>query len=332
MNTKRWIALAIAVGLFVVSVGFQFVSSIVTTDFQDMFKLPDSSKKFQEEVVEQGNDNKIAVLELEGVIQNTSSASLLNSSAYNHDRFLDMIENAGEDQTVDGIILRVNSPGGGVVESDEIHDKIVELKEEYDKPVYVSMGNTAASGGYYVSSPADKIVAHPATLTGSIGVIMESLNYSEFADEHGIKFNTIKSGEFKDIMSASRKMTDDEREILQTMIDDMYADFVQVIVDGRDMSESKVRKLGDGRVYTGRQAKENGLVDALGSMDDTVAMMEKDNGWTNAKVIKYKKGFEFNDFIGGAVQSMFGTKNDLFGLTELLRESNGPRAMYLYSK
>ncbi|WP_164669713.1 signal peptide peptidase SppA [Virgibacillus doumboii] len=332
MNTKRWIALAIAVGLFVVSVGFQFVSSIATANFQDMFKLPDASKKFQEEVVEEGTGSKIAVLELEGVIQNTSAASLLNTGAYNHERFLDMIETAGEDRTVDGIILRVNTPGGGVVESDEIHDKIVEVKEEYNKPVYVSMGNTAASGGYYVSAPADKIVAHPATLTGSIGVIMESINYAEFANKHGINFNTIKSGEFKDIMSPSRKMTDEEREILQTMIDDMYADFVQVIVEGRDMSESKVRELGDGRVYTGEQAKENGLVDALGSMEDTIAMMEEDNGWTNAKVIEYKNGFEFNQFLGGAVQSMFGAKNDLFGLTELLRESNGPRAMYLYSK
>ncbi|PJH64084.1 S49 family peptidase, partial [Salmonella enterica] len=115
--------------------------------------------------------NKIAVVELDGVIQDVNTSSVLNTGGYNHDRFLKKLEDVAEDRTVNGIILRVNTPGGGVVESDEIHDKIVEIKEEHDKPVYVSMGNQAASGGYYVSAPADKIVAHPATLTGSIGVI-----------------------------------------------------------------------------------------------------------------------------------------------------------------
>ncbi|WP_077324904.1 signal peptide peptidase SppA [Virgibacillus siamensis] len=331
MNTKRWIALGVAVALFVVSAGFQFVTSLATADFESMFEMP-TNQEFAEKVIEPGSGNKIAVLELQGVIQDSSGNSLLNSSAYNHDQFMKMLENAGEDKRVDGIILRVNTPGGGVVESDEIHDLVVEIKKKHAKPIYVSMGNTAASGGYYVSAAADKIVAHPATLTGSIGVIMQSINYAEFAHNHGIKFNTIKSGEFKDIMSPSRKMTKEERKILQTMIDGLYSDFVEVIVNGRDMPEEKVRELGDGRVYTGQQAKNNGLVDALGSLDDTIAMMEKDNNWSNAKVVKYTSGFQFNEFLGGTMQSMFGAKTDLFGLREILRESDGPRAMYLYSK
>ncbi|MFD2761651.1 signal peptide peptidase SppA, partial [Lentibacillus juripiscarius] len=249
-----------------------------------------------------------------------------------HERFLEKLEHVGKDRSVDGIILRVNTPGGGVVESDEIHDQIVKVQEKYDKPVYVSMGNTAASGGYYVSAPADKIVAHPATLTGSIGVIMESMNFAELADQVGIDFNTIKSGEFKDIMSQNREMTDQERDILQTMVDDMYADFVDVIVEGRDMAESKVRELGDGRVYTGSQAADNGLVDALGSMEDTVSMMKKDFDWPNAKVVEYKGGFEWNQFLSSSVKSMFGQETELLDIQELLRQSNGPRAMYLYSK
>src|SRR5690625_7257568 len=121
-----------------------------------------------------------------------------------------MLDQSGIDESVDGIILKVNTPGGGVVESAEIHDKVVEIRKETEKPIYVSMGNTAASGGYYVSAPADKIVAHPATLTGSIGVIMESINFAELADQVGIDFKTIKSGEFKDIMSSSREMTRSE--------------------------------------------------------------------------------------------------------------------------
>lgn len=294
MNGKRWMALGIAAVLFLVSVGFQFATSMATTNFENM--IPGQEKLFEEKVIEKGTGGgKIAVLELEGVIQDTAGApSLMNASAYNHDRFLKQLEEAGEDASVDGIILRVNTPGGGVVESAEIHAKVVEIQEEHEKPVYVSMGNTAASGGYYVSASADKIVAHPATLTGSIGVIMQSINYAELANELGIDFNTIKSGEFKDIMSPSRKMTDEEEEILQTMVDDLYRDFVQVIVDGRGMSEDKVRELGDGRVYTGEQAKENNLVDALGNQDDTIAMMKKEQDLKGAKVVQYRSnGFKF---------------------------------------
>ncbi|SFL59289.1 signal peptide peptidase A. Serine peptidase. MEROPS family S49 [Gracilibacillus orientalis] len=333
MNQKRWIALIVAAVLFLASIGFQVLSSVATTDFESMFNFQDPEDKFGEKVVEKGSSaNKIAVLHLDGVIQDTTPSTVFNTNSYNHQRFLDMLDKAGEDNRVNGIILRVNTPGGGVVESDQIHDKILEIQEKYEKPIYVSMGNTAASGGYYIAAPADKIVAHNATLTGSIGVIMESFNFAEFADEQGIDFNTIKSGEYKDIMSMSRKMTDDEREILQAMIDDMYADFVEVIVDGRDMSEDRVRELGDGRVYTGAQAQEVELVDELGSLDDTIEMMREDQELGNAQVIEYEPGMNINKWIGGSVQSMFGSESDLIGIKDLLRENNAPRAMYLYSQ
>lgn len=331
MNSKRWIALIVAVVLLVFSLGFRMTTSVVTADFEEMLNFQDN--KFQQNVIEDGaGNNQIAVLHLDGVIQDSGTNSLLDTGGYNHKRFLEMLEEAGKDRTVNGIILRVNTPGGGVVESAEIHDKVVEIQEEYEKPVYVSMGNTAASGGYYVAAPADKIVAHEATMTGSIGVIMENFNFAEFADEHGIDFNTIKSGEFKDIMSASREMTDEESDILQSMIDDMYGDFVQVIVDGRDMPEDEVRELSDGRVYTGSQAENNGLVDDLGTMDDTIAMMKEDYDLGNASVIEYQKGFEVNQWLGGAVQNLFGSESDVTGIKDLLRESNAPRAMYLYTK
>ncbi|MBY7142953.1 signal peptide peptidase SppA [Virgibacillus sp. NKC19-3] len=331
MNSKRWIALIVAVVLLVFSLGFRMMTSIASTDFEEMFNFQDN--KFQENVIEEGaGTNQIAVLNLDGVIQDSGQSSVLDTGGYNHERFLELLEQAGSDGTVNGIVLRVNSPGGGVVESAEIHDKVVEIQEEYDKPVYISMGNTAASGGYYVAAPADKIVAHEATLTGSIGVIMESFNFAEFADEHGIDFNTIKSGEYKDIMSASREMTDDERDILQAMIDDMYGDFVDVIVDGRDMPEDEVRELGDGRVYTGSQANDNGLVDDLGSMDDTIAMMKEDYDLGDARVIEYQNGFEVNQWLGGSVQNLFESEPDVTGIKDMLRESNTPRAMYLYTK
>src|SRR5699024_7994229 len=154
-----------------------------------------------------------------------------------------------DDETIEAVLLKVDSPGGGVYETAQIYKRLMEVKE-LDKPIYVSMGNMAASGGYYAAMPAEKIFATTSTITGSIGVIMESINYSELAEEYGVKFNTIKSGKHKDIMSASREMTDEEHDILQSMIDEMYGEFVDVVSEGRDMDEKTVRKLADGRIYT----------------------------------------------------------------------------------
>jgi protease-4 len=331
MNNKRWVALAIAVGLFLVSIVFQFTTNMAATDFEETFAFWD--RPFDENVIEEGNFNeKIAVIHLEGVIQDNAANDLLASPSYNHKEFLEMLQHAMMDDTVQGIILRVNTPGGGVVESAEIHDQIVEIQEEHEKPVYISMGNTAASGGYYISAPADKIIAHPATVTGSIGVIMESINFGELAEDLGIDFNTIKSGEYKDIMSATRDMTEEEFEILQTIIDEMYDDFVQVIAEGRGMDENEVRNLGDGRVYTGHQAFENGLIDDLGSMNDVISMIQEDHGLEQASVIEYEANVGFSRYLMGAVQNTFGSDTAMLGLQELLRQSNAPSAMYLYTK
>jgi len=331
MSGKRWAALILSVALFFISVLYQL--SISSTD--DTYEKLLSDTYFDEKVIKQGESigsPTIAVLNLEGVIQDIGDVPFMGSLAYNHKQFLKMIEEAGKADHVDGIILRVNTPGGGVVESAEIHDKLVEVRELYQKPIYVSMGNTAASGGYYVSAPADKIVAHPATVTGSIGVIMENINFSELAEDMGIDFNTFTSGKYKDILSASRPMTDEEKDILQTIVDEMYDDFVQVIVEGRGMSESKVRELADGRIYTGKQAKELDLVDALGSFEDTVALMEEDFDWNGAELIEYKVGVGLGQLLGFSVKNLFQKDSELLGILNIIRDSSGPRAMYLYSR
>lgn len=331
MSGKRWAALILSVALFFISVLYQL--SISSTD--DTYEKLLSDTYFDEKVIKQGESigsPTIAVLNLEGVIQDIGGVPFMGSLAYNHKQFLKMIEEAGKADHVDGIILRVNSPGGGVVESAEIHDKLVEVRELYGKPIYVSMGNMAASGGYYVSAPADKIVAHPATVTGSIGVIMENINLAEFADKYGIDFNTIKSGEFKDIMSSSRPMTEDEREILQSIIDEMYDDFVQVIVDGRGISETEVRDIADGRIYTGKQAKDLNLIDGLGSFEDTVAMMEDDLGLEGAHLIQYEMGVGLRQLFSISVKSLFKKDYELHKFINVLRDSSGPRAMYLYTR
>jgi protease-4 len=329
MNGKRWAALILAIGLFFVSVVYQFSLNSTNTWEQ----LVSDEVSIDEKVIQEGGpDHKIAILHLEGVIQDIGSLPFSSPLVYDHQQFLKSIEYAGADDSVDGIILHVNTPGGGVVESAEIHAKLVEVREKYNKPLYVSMGNTAASGGYYVAAPADKIVAHPATLTGSIGVIMESVNFAELADKLGVDFNTIKSGEFKDILSSSRTMTEEEEVILQTMIDELFDDFVQVIVDGRGMSEDEVRTLADGRIYTGKQAKENGLIDEVGSLEDTIALMETEQQLENAHVVQYEVSYGILGLLNYSAQTLFSKDSELEGIMHVIRDSSGPRAMYLYSR
>ena len=329
MNTKRWLAIVAAGLLLFVSIGFQLVTSALSGALDGAFVIDEGM--FDETVIAEGNPNeRIAVLSLDGVIQDNVATGVFGDDYYN--QFLSSIDRAAEDTTVKAIILKVNSPGGGVVESAEIHRQLVALKEETKKPIFVSMGNTAASGGYYVSAPADKIYAEAATITGSIGVIMQSINFGKFAEKHGVEFDTITSGKYKDIMSPAREMTNEEEEILQTMVDEMYDDFVQVIVDGRGMKEDKVRELADGRVYTGKQAKENNLIDEVGTFEDALLNLQETEELTNAQIFEYgKKQVFLNAFLMDAKNIFKSEESQLIELITSLGQSENPRAMYLYA-
>ncbi|WP_226667021.1 signal peptide peptidase SppA [Metabacillus litoralis] len=335
MNGKRWGALGLAAGLFVISIIIS--SSMFFVKQSDMFSeaFAASNSDFTEEVIEEGSStDKILVLNVNGVIQDTGEdvASLFSTVGYQHQTFLDMVEAAGEDRHVKGVIVRVNSPGGGVVESAEIHKKLTELKEKSKKPVYISMGTTAASGGYYIATAADKIFAAPDTLTGSLGVIMQSVNYGELAEKYGVKFETIKSGPYKDIFSPTRDMTEEEREILQTMVDNAYKGFVEVITEGRPLSEQEVRKVADGRIYDGRQAKEINLIDELGYLDDTILAMKKDLKIEDAQVVEYGKALGLDRFISMGASKVFKDDIELSNLYQFIAQPNSPRLMYLYSE
>lgn len=329
MNTRRWLALILAIALFVVSIGFNFAMSVVAGLFEGVMSFEELA--LEEEVIEDGDwSERIAVINLEGVIME-GETSIFMADGYNHDSILKMIREAGEDPSIAGIILKVNSPGGAVGPTAEIHRTIVDIQEEYEKPIYVSMGSMAASGGYYVAAPADKIFAEPATITGSIGVIMENVNFAGLAEKYGISFNTIKSGKHKDIMSSNREMTKEEREILQSIVDEMFDDFVQVIVDGRNMDEATVRKLADGRIYTGRQAKEVDLVDEVGTFEDALAALKKDHDLEDAQVFQYNDSLGFFSGLGVTLQNIFQSDtNEIEKIMTLLRYSDKPQAMYLY--
>ncbi len=330
MNKKRWIALLIAFVLFVVSIGFNAITMVAFGGLGAIFEEED--EKWREHVIERGEDlGKIAVLEINGVMQETYEAPLFfDTTTYRHRTFLSMLEHAGKDPNVEGILIRVNSPGGGVVESAEIHNKILEIKEEYHKPIFISMGSMAASGGYYIAAPADKIIANPSTITGSLGVIFQTINVTELADEFGIRQETIKSGPYKDIMSPTREMLDEERAILQSMIDEAYSDFVHVIAQGRDIEEATVREIADGRIYSGRQAQELKLVDELGSYDDAIALM-KDQIGRDLSVIRYESTFRLNQFLMMSTEKWIMNEQDLLGIKHLLTKTNSPTLMYLYT-
>jgi len=174
-----------------------------------------------------------------------------------------------EDEEIPAIVLRIDSPGGGVAAAQEIYRAVLRTRE-YDKKVVASMGSVAASGGYYIAAAADTIVANPGTITGSIGVIMKLFHMEEVLDRFGLRFETIQTGKYKDTGSISRAMTEDERALLQAVIDNVYDQFVDAIVEMREIEREGILELADGRIFTGQQALEYGLVDLLGSYQDAI--------------------------------------------------------------
>jgi protease-4 len=196
-------------------------------------------------------NEKIGVVSVKGVITNSLEIT-------------EQLEEFGKDDSILAVVLRIDSPGGGVAASQEIYDAVVELKKK--KKVVASMGSVAASGGLLIACAADKIVANPGTITGSISAIMQFANVQELLKKIGLKSSTVKSGKYKDIGSPLRDMTEEERKIIQDLVDDIYNQFVDVIVRDRKIAREEVVKIADGRVFSGRRAKEYGLVDYLGDV------------------------------------------------------------------
>ncbi len=334
MNTKRWFAILGASILLVISLGVNTMSSIFSKDWTTMLDefAAVSSADFYETVLEDGSmSERIALLTVDGVIQDTGSAtSLFAAEGYNHQFFLQQLEQVKMDGSVKAIVLQVNSPGGGVVESAEIYREIREIQEETEKPIYVSMGSMAASGGYYISAPADKIFVNKETMTGSIGVIMQSINYGKLAEKYGVEFVTIKSGPYKDIMSPTREMTDVERNMMQEMLNDSYEEFVDIIEQGRNMTEAEVKKVADGRIVNGRQAIEAGLADDFGFLEDVIAAIKTDYDLENAEVFEYGHSQSFGSLFAMKAQSLLGVDMETKLIGKLIADNNAPKMMYLF--
>ncbi|MFB1080415.1 signal peptide peptidase SppA [Jeotgalibacillus sp. JSM ZJ347] len=331
MNAKRWIAIGIAGVLFIVSAGINFATAALSTNFEDMFASFETTSGLSEEVIETGSTtDRIAVIDLNGTIQDTGeTGGLLGAAGYNHSHFMEQLNQVKDDGTIKGVVLSVNTPGGGVVESAQIHDKILEIQEA-GKTVYVSMGAQATSGGYYVAAPADKIYASRETMTGSLGVILQSINFGELADNYGVEFVTVTSGEFKDMLNPAEEVREEDLEIVRSILNDSYDGFVDVIANGRDLPEDRVREIADGRIYNGVQAMELDLIDEFGYEEDVISAIKTDLDLENASVIHYGMPNDLSSLLSLQVQKTFGGLEGQI-LSEVMSHTGGPRPMYLYA-
>ncbi|MBN2373024.1 signal peptide peptidase SppA [bacterium] len=231
-----------------------------------------------------GKEGKIGLINVEGVIISSKS-------------FIKQLERFSDDDSVKAIVIRIDSGGGGVAPSQEMYEAVINFKKETKKKVVVSFGNIAASGGYYVACAADKIVSNPGTITGSISVIMRIPNLQSLFKKLGYEEQIVKSGKFKDIGSISRAMTKEERAILEDMMLDVHEQFIEAISRSRNIDLEYIREIADGRIFSGRQAKELNLVDNLGTMEDAIDLAGKLAGISGKpKVLSEKKKLSFFEF------------------------------------
>ncbi len=203
-----------------------------------------------------------------------------------------------DDPLVKAIVIRIDSPGGGVVPSQEIYNAVKRVRREHNKTVVASMGTVAASGGYYIAVATDRILANPGTLTGSIGVIMQMANFQELLEKIGVKSVVVKTGKFKDLGSPFRPMMEEERQLLESVMNDTLSQFIEAVADGRSMDAAEVEQLADGRVFTGRQAKSVLLVDEIGDLHDAIKLAGELGGIEGTpRVLETTKPFSFQEFL-----------------------------------
>src|SRR6266540_3064549 len=253
-------------------------------------------RPLREETVEGEGKSKILLLDISGVLADEAGGVVLGSPPPRVPivaRVREELQKAGEDENVKALIVRINSPGGTITASDLIYREVDVFKTRHKMPVVAIMMDVAASGGYYAALAGDTIMALPTTVTGSIGVVMLTINAQGLMEKIGVAPLIIKSGDKKDAGSPFRQLTADERAIFQSVIDQMYGRFVTLIVQSRRIPEDRVRAFADGRIYTAEQAKALGLVDSIGYMDDAVAAARKAAGVEQARVVMYHRPREY---------------------------------------
>lgn len=287
-----------------------------------------------EHVVRNGfAETKIAVIHIDGIISDSSKRNFSGEEievplTVRVKEECDIIRN---DPKVRALLIRIDSPGGGVTTCDIIYNDIMKLKREKNIPVIVEMVGIAASGGVYISAAGDTIIAQPTTVTGSIGVIAQMVRFKDLLDKVGVQSEVIKSGDKKDMGSPFREMTREEKALYQDVINSMYERFLSVILAGRkNLDEKKLRSFADGRIFTSKTALEYGLIDSIGYTDDAIAAAEKSAGIRNAMVVSYSRPGKYtpNIYSGNAAQSA-SLLNLFTSNISTLEDSTGCRFMFI---
>lgn len=281
------------------------------------------------DTISEGGEDKIVIIKVEGLIMDVDSDSSLFGSSYASSQSICRdIDSAIEDEDVRAIILSIDSPGGDVYATDVVYKKILEA-QSYGIMIVALFRNTAASGGYYIAAPADQIVSSPLSLTGSIGVRLDVQSLSGLYEKLGIETRTItnQEGEYK---TGEGLFDDDpngeEDEIYKKLVDEYFNQFLTVVADGREIEESELLQYADGRIFSGQQAYEIGLVDTLGDMDDAISAAESLAGIENPTVIEYRE-YDFWSMFAGYAAGIFSPSVDLSNLVD---PTPGVKLRYLY--
>lgn len=282
-----------------------------------------------EETVEGDGPDKILLIDLSGVLSDEVVALSLTTPPARVPlaaRVREELRKAEKDDRIRGLVVRINSPGGTITASDIVYQEIKSFRDRKKVPVIAAIMDVGASGGYYAALAADKILAHPTTVTGSIGVVMVTVNAQGLLEKIGVATVPIKSGAFKDAGSPFRPMTPEERAIFQSVVDDLQARFVRLIVQSRRLPEERVRAAADGRIYTADQALALGLIDRIGYLEDAVAMAREAASLGEAAVVMYRRPRDYrSNFYSTAPVADEG-----FAQMARLIGAGGPRFLYLW--
>lgn len=297
---KVWRSVAQIIGSFIL-LGLLFL--IIAVVIAGSSPTKSNTNSFTEKELIEGSDaRKIVVLPLNGeiVASDTDSSGFgLTTGLISADAVLPVLQHLTNDDSVKAVVLHINSPGGAVVATDELYRAAFALRGR--KPIIAVFRDVAASGGYYLAMASHQIVANPATITGSIGVITQTTELAGLYEKLGVQINTFKSGEFKDIGSPNRSMTPAEQAIIQSVISDSYEQFLQAVASGRNWDMTKTRSIADGRIVSGKQAYELGMIDELGGLDRGIELARELSGAQDASVVEYSLGGWLESILGAQI-------------------------------
>jgi protease-4 len=332
--TKKGCLFTLVGVVLVVSIAFNFLLFLAIFGLgvdDSAMGFVQSKQRFSEAVEQDGTEgtkDKIVRIDLEGMIASGSAGGVFAEVGMNVEAVKRALEQAVADSQVKGIVLMVNSPGGEVTASDTLYHAVKQAAAK--KPVIAYMDSMAASGGYYLSCGATRIIANETTLTGSIGVIIQTLNYSDTFGKIGLETLTFASGKFKDTLSGSRPMREDEKAYVQSLVTQMYDKFVGIVADSRKLDKQMLKDtVADGRVLTGGDALAHKLVDQLGYIEDAYALARQLGGAPDAMVVKYRHDASLSDLLGLFGQAKAGPPTVKIDVSDRLLPRLEPGKAYL---